>query len=45
VFQGEADIYQFVAATPLGKETPETRDKSRTGRDVVRLLAEARRAK
>jgi len=45
VFQGEADIFQFVAGTPLGKETPETRDKSRTGKDVVRLLAEARGAK
>jgi 3-hydroxyisobutyrate dehydrogenase-like beta-hydroxyacid dehydrogenase len=42
VFQGAADIYGFVAATPLGKETPETRDKSRTGKDVVRLLAQER---
>jgi hypothetical protein len=45
VFQGEADIFQFVAGTPLGKETPENRDKSRTGKDVVRLLAEARAGK
>jgi len=44
VFQGAADIYAFVAATPLGKETPENRDKSRTGKDVVRMLAEARAA-
>lgn len=42
VFQGAADIYQFVAGTPLGKETPETRDKARTGKDVVRSLAQAR---
>ena len=42
VFQGAADIYQFVAATALGRETPETRDKTRGGKDVVRLLAEAR---
>ena len=42
VFRGAADICQFVAGTPLGKETPENRDKSRTGKDVVRLLAEAR---
>jgi hypothetical protein len=42
LFAGEADIYQFVAGTPLGKETPENRDKSRTGKDVVRMLAEAR---
>ena len=44
VFEGAADIYDFVAATPLGKETPETRDKSRDGKAVVRLLAEARKA-
>lgn len=41
MFEGEADIFEFVAQTPLGKETPENRDRSRTGRDVVRLLAEA----
>jgi 3-hydroxyisobutyrate dehydrogenase-like beta-hydroxyacid dehydrogenase len=40
VFQGAADIFAFVAATPLGKETPENRDKSRTGKDVVRMLAQ-----
>jgi 3-hydroxyisobutyrate dehydrogenase-like beta-hydroxyacid dehydrogenase len=40
VFQGAAEIYRFVAATPLGQETPENRDKSRTGAEVVRLLAE-----
>lgn len=39
VFEGAADIFSFVAATPLGKETPEGRDKSRTGRDVVASLA------
>ena len=41
VFQGAADIYEFVAATALGKETPESRDKSRGGKDVVRMLADA----
>jgi len=40
MFQGTADMYEFVAATALGKETPESRDKSRGGKDVVRLLAE-----
>ena len=40
VFQGAADTFAFVAASPLGKETPENRDKSRTGKDVVRTLAE-----
>ena len=40
MFQGAADIYRFVAGTSLGKETPEERDKTRDGKDVVRLLAE-----
>jgi len=43
VFEGAADIYQFVAGTPLGKETPEARDKSRTGKDVVGILAAGKR--
>lgn len=42
VFKGAADIYAFVAATALGKETPENRDKKRSGKDVVRLLAQER---
>jgi 3-hydroxyisobutyrate dehydrogenase-like beta-hydroxyacid dehydrogenase len=42
VFQGAADIYEFVAATSLGKETPENRDKSRDGKGVVRALANER---
>jgi 3-hydroxyisobutyrate dehydrogenase-like beta-hydroxyacid dehydrogenase len=42
VFKGAAEIYDFVAATPLGKETPENRDKGRTGNDVVKSLAETR---
>jgi 3-hydroxyisobutyrate dehydrogenase-like beta-hydroxyacid dehydrogenase len=45
VFQGAADTYAFVAATALGKETPENRDKSRTGKDVVRILAEQKSPK
>ena len=40
VFQGAADIYAFVAATALGSETPENRDRTRSGRDIVRLLAQ-----
>jgi 3-hydroxyisobutyrate dehydrogenase-like beta-hydroxyacid dehydrogenase len=40
VFQGTSEVYAFVAGTALGKETPENRDKSRTGADVVRMLAE-----
>jgi 3-hydroxyisobutyrate dehydrogenase-like beta-hydroxyacid dehydrogenase len=44
VFQGAAEIYRFVADTPLGKETPESRDKERSGKDVVQALAEQRRS-
>ena len=44
VFQGAADIYKFVATTPLGKETPEqVRDNERSGKAVVESLAQARR--
>jgi 3-hydroxyisobutyrate dehydrogenase-like beta-hydroxyacid dehydrogenase len=39
MFEGAADVYHFVAATSLGKETPENRDKARGGRDIVSLLA------
>lgn len=42
MFEGAADVYRFVAATSLGKETPENRDKAREGKDVVRLLAQER---
>jgi 3-hydroxyisobutyrate dehydrogenase-like beta-hydroxyacid dehydrogenase len=42
MFQGAADVYRFVAATSLGKETPENRDKARGGKDVVRSLAQER---
>ena len=42
VFQGTAEIYRFVAGTAIGKETPENRDKTRDGKEVIRLLAEER---
>jgi hypothetical protein len=42
MFEGAADVYRFVARTPLGQETPESRDKAREGKDVVRLLARER---
>ena len=45
VFQGAAEIYEFVAATPLGKETPESRDKDRSGKSVVEELAAERGAR
>jgi 3-hydroxyisobutyrate dehydrogenase-like beta-hydroxyacid dehydrogenase len=34
-----ADIYAWLADTPLGRETPEERDAARTGEDIVRALA------
>jgi len=43
IFQGEADMFELVAATPLGRETPENRDKSRTGKDVIKQLADSPR--
>ena len=39
MLEGAADMYRFVAETPLGKETPETRDTSRDAYDVVTALA------
>ncbi len=42
MFEGAAAMYQFIAATKLGMETPENRDKSRGGKDVVKLLADER---
>lgn len=37
--RGAAEVYRKVAATPLGQETPETRDRSRDGRGVAEALA------
>ena len=43
VFQGTAEIYEFVAGTALGKESLEkNREAGRQGKDVVRLLSEER---
>jgi 3-hydroxyisobutyrate dehydrogenase-like beta-hydroxyacid dehydrogenase len=41
ILQGAADMYEYIAATPLGRESPEqAREKSRSGADVVRGLAD-----
>jgi 3-hydroxyisobutyrate dehydrogenase-like beta-hydroxyacid dehydrogenase len=41
IFQGAADLYAQVAATPQGKESPEeARAKKRTGDEVINGLAE-----
>lgn len=39
MIEGAAAVYEFVAATALGRETPERRDSSLDGREVVRRLA------
>jgi 3-hydroxyisobutyrate dehydrogenase-like beta-hydroxyacid dehydrogenase len=41
LFEGVADLYRFVEATPLGRETPEERSRGQTLDDVVAVLAEA----
>ena len=41
IFEGASDIYEMVAATPLGKESPEqARAAGRNGLDVTRELAD-----
>jgi len=43
MFEGAYDMYEFIAATKLGKETPEEgRGKPRSGKDVVNMLADER---
>lgn len=41
IFNGAADLYRFVAETPIGKESPESRDKNRDMDGVVAALTEA----
>jgi 3-hydroxyisobutyrate dehydrogenase-like beta-hydroxyacid dehydrogenase len=43
IFQGQADMFELVAGTALGRETPESRDKSRSGKDVIKQLADSTR--
>ena len=40
ILLGAADIYRFVADTPIGKETPETVDRSRGLDGVIAALAD-----
>jgi 3-hydroxyisobutyrate dehydrogenase-like beta-hydroxyacid dehydrogenase len=44
ILQGAADLFRFVADTPLGKESPETRDRDRDLDGVVAALADSARA-
>jgi 3-hydroxyisobutyrate dehydrogenase-like beta-hydroxyacid dehydrogenase len=41
ILQGAADLFQFVATTPLGQESPETRDQSRGLDGVIAILADS----
>ncbi len=44
ILAGAADMYRFVADTPPGKESPETRDTSRDAYGLVAILADAVRS-
>ena len=39
IFQGTAEVYRFVGQTPLADETPETRDRRRTLKELIEVLA------
>jgi 3-hydroxyisobutyrate dehydrogenase-like beta-hydroxyacid dehydrogenase len=40
ILLGAADMYQFIASTPIGRETPEDRDRDRDLDGIVAALAE-----
>lgn len=40
LFEGVAEMYEFIGGTPLGEESPETRDRDRTFVETIRQLAE-----
>ncbi|MYC34246.1 MAG: NAD(P)-dependent oxidoreductase [Chloroflexi bacterium] len=40
LFEGVAEMYRFIGSTPLGDETPESRDRNRTFTETIRQLAE-----
>lgn len=40
IFQGVAEMYQFMGSTPLGEETPETKDATRTSQQTIEHLVE-----
>lgn len=41
ILEGAAEMYRFVAGTPIGQESPEERDRSRDAPGVVAALADA----
>lgn len=40
LFQGVADMYRMIGSTPLGDETPESRDTERSLQETIHVLAE-----
>jgi 3-hydroxyisobutyrate dehydrogenase-like beta-hydroxyacid dehydrogenase len=40
LFQGVADMYRLIGSTPLGDETPESRDTQRSLQETISLLAQ-----
>jgi 3-hydroxyisobutyrate dehydrogenase-like beta-hydroxyacid dehydrogenase len=40
LFQGVADMYRMIGSTPMGDETPESRDQERSLEETIRSLAE-----
>lgn len=41
IFNGAADMFEHIAALPLGRESPEeAREKNRTGAQVIQALAD-----
>lgn len=43
IFQGAAEIYEMIAAAPIGKESPEqARERKRDAKEVVRVLADGK---
>jgi 3-hydroxyisobutyrate dehydrogenase-like beta-hydroxyacid dehydrogenase len=38
ILAGVVDIYRFIGGTPLGEETPETKDKNRTLQETIQQL-------
>lgn len=40
IFQGVADMYRLIGSTPLGEETPESKDQSRTLQETIDQLVQ-----
>ena len=41
IFRGVTDMYRLIGNSPLGEETPETKDIERSLEETIRILAEA----